>query len=240
MPLSGLTATRLRNLLIIGNIALLITIVLIGTLTMSGPAALMTEGDLFTWISAAQLSFTAALALLIFYHSHQIISSWSLKHPHTVWLWIALGFTYLVGDQLLQFHEETQYWVKDMIDFNAAKWYTLTDEILILTYGLIGITVLYIYRAAFNDSPFVKRELAVGFCFLLLAILFDSTASFRKVVILLDDIKYYPFYALRHELWVIELLCEQLAQCFFISSFYHYYCTQKNTTKTIPVELSDD
>ena len=68
------------------------------------PLKFFDEGQFLTWISAFHLTATAVLSFMILLNSCQGQKKFSLGSPCAVWIYIAVGFVFLAGDELLQLH----------------------------------------------------------------------------------------------------------------------------------------
>ncbi len=127
-------------------IVLCIDLLLWGIAVVIGetPASYMGEGKFITWLSAAQLIGTGLFLGWIYWQKKQ--KPWSLKASSTIWLMMAVGFVFLAIDDLAQVHENMDKWIHLALGIQENNWTDRLDDLVIVTYGLIGLGFFIRYR----------------------------------------------------------------------------------------------
>jgi len=145
------------------------------------------ENRLVTFFSAFQLICIALLCFLIFdtaAYTHKIKPVKKLEeHHHYVWLLVALGFLYLSFDEVLMLHEKLDFSFHHLYQMEENSWSDRIDDMIILTYVVIALLVLYKYQSDLKDYknniiPYLKP----GFSLILLMICLDLLTNRNDLI----------------------------------------------------------
>ena len=83
-----------------------------------------------------------------------------LAGPSTVWLLMGIGFLFLSVDEVAQLHERTDKAIHHVLGMQETGLTDHLDDFLVLMYGVVGLTVLWICRKEIlimmqKRSPFI-------------------------------------------------------------------------------------
>ena len=110
------------------------------------PLELFAEFHFLTWLSFVQLLFLSVLSAKLFDVDVLGKTKHILRSAGSVWAIIAFGFFFLALDEIFLIHEIIDVGIHAVCNIEETGLTDRIDDILILIYGVIGISILYSHR----------------------------------------------------------------------------------------------
>ena len=218
------TGLNYKSMVNIFSIVLLLNIVLIATaisIDFSGLGEPFKEGGFITFFSVIQLLVVSRLSYTI-YSARDDLKKYSfLQKPHLIWLLISMGFLFLALDELLKIHERTDRLIHYIFSIQETGVTDRIDDLLIGLYGLIGLIVIFIFRAEMKACKARVSLFFIGFSLLFLMVLLDVITNREDVVLLFFETDFAT--ALHSWLSFAEDSVKLLSEAFFILGFYSIF-----------------
>jgi hypothetical protein len=136
----------LSPLLILDAIAIVAASVL-GEWRYHDPRWFMAEKAPLTWLSFLQLFGIGILALVICtvrLRQSSGVPVW--RAPWCFWGLLAAGFIFLAFDEIKKIHEKVDRTLHDFFRLQETGLTDRLDSILVGCYGLVGLSILYVFR----------------------------------------------------------------------------------------------
>lgn len=127
-------------------------------------------------LSALVLLCCSTLALSIF-RWRRASPAGQDGHAPALWLLIAVGFLYLTADELFQFHELADLHLHHRLGLPDTALSDRIDDLIVLSYGLIGLCALWRWRAEARHFAPARGTLATGFALFFLMTLCDLLSN---------------------------------------------------------------
>lgn len=165
------------------NLILIVFTILLGLLKTGNPSRYFGEGRYSTFWSAAQLLAIGGLAWQIFIARKRQTARTGERRPllqrvHYVWLLMAAGFAFLAVDEVGELHERMDRFIIRALDLPHTPLTDRIDDAIMMSYGLIGLGVLWICRKELLAYQRCMRSpMIAGFCCLFLGLLCDTAAN---------------------------------------------------------------
>lgn len=140
------------------------------------------ESKFITKFSALQLLAVGWLAFTIFKARRDPEASAIWRTNAFLWALIACGFVFLAIDELLKLHERTDRWIHLLFNLRETALSDRIDDIIVGLYGLIGLGVLWYYRAEFKLFRPAIPYFAGGFILLFAMVTVDLLANAKDVI----------------------------------------------------------
>ena len=222
LSLSGNEAAQSRqfgHLLLAASVICIAVMAITGALAHSDPAHSFHEKGLARYLSALQLVATGCLAFVIYRARRQTSGGLSLMAPRTIWLLIGAGFIFLAADDVFKIHENADRSLHTIFGIEETGWSDRLDDLIILFYMVIGIAVMWFYRAEMLKFRSVMPVLMVAMVLAVAMIAVDVLTNRDDVLLwLLNDTEVVHLAAT----WavVFEESLKLLAEAVFIIAAY--------------------
>lgn len=164
------------------DVSVVIIAVIIAVMLGEEPTHFMEEGEPLTWFSAFQL-FAIALVcgrVLAIRKPEKLYLFW--KSRGFIWLLLSLGFVFLAGDELLQFHENLDGFIHDAINLKQTNFTDRLDDLIILLYGIFFCIAGWSSQEELKHYRSVGKLLKLGIGLFLFMILFDAISNKSDIV----------------------------------------------------------
>lgn len=149
-PIDGSFAAVPRIALIAGtlllNAALVATVVITALWDGFQPDLYFAEGSVVTVWSSLQIIAVCGMCLWLFQLRRESNRA-SGRRAHVLWLLAAIGAAALSIDEAASIHESIDQKIHAMFAIRENPWTDRIDDLIVLGYGLIAMTVTYICRA---------------------------------------------------------------------------------------------
>lgn len=165
------------------NLAVIVFTILLGLWKTGNPSRYFGEGRYTTFLSAAQLLTIGGLAWQIFIVRNRQTALTGERRPllqraHYVWLLMAAGFAFLAVDEVGELHERMDRFIIRGLDLPHNPLTDRLDDAIMMSYGLIGLGVLWIYRKELLAYQRCMRgPMMAGFGCLFLGLLCDTASN---------------------------------------------------------------
>jgi hypothetical protein len=170
------------------------------------------EHQFITFVSVIQLAGAALLAARIL-----LLRAWNKERygwrtRRIFWALVTLGFLFLAVDDLGAVHEGIDHKIHAIFSVYETNVTTRLDDVIVLAYGLAGVSVLYVFRKeARVFAPYAAPYLV-------------GALSLFGVMVGLDIVTHEPDLIraehIRVLLGVAEEGCKLFAECFFLAGLY--------------------
>ncbi len=140
------------------------------------------EGRVVTYFSALQLLVIAWICQKIFKVRNGLWSGPVLRAPHLLWLLIAAGFVFLALDESLQIHEGLDKWFHRVTGLEETPFTDRLDDVLVLSYGVIGLGILLLYRRELLRFQAMLPLLLAGFALMVLMVGVDMLTNRKEFI----------------------------------------------------------
>ena len=140
---------------------------------------------------------------------------------HTIWLLMAIGLLYLALDELFMFHENLDVFIHEQSSMEETGLSDKLDDIIVATYGLIGLIVLYRGRSEILRFKFALPYLGSAFGLLFFSLIFDVLTNGEELKEFLGGGQFAC--VIIDCFFVIEEVLELFAQVFLIAGFYGFW-----------------
>lgn len=134
------------------------------------------------------------------------------------WRVISWGFIFLAADEYLSIHEITDLFIHDVFDFQETSLTDRIDDLIVGSYGLIGIGVLVAFRHQLKPFKRVFPFFKLGFFFLFLMVATDLITNGEELNNALSD--YGGGRQIHIWLGQLEEAFKVYSEAFFILAFY--------------------
>ena len=133
------------------------------------------EFHFVTWFSFAQLLLLSVLSSRIFDIGVSGERKHILRSAGFIWAIIAFGFFFLALDEIFLIHEIIDVAIHAVFNMEETGLTDRIDDVLILIYGAIGISILYFHRIELRKYkaalPFLFYGLSMFFIMVILDVL---------------------------------------------------------------------
>lgn len=215
---------QIRPLIIVANLIVIALAIVLGLVTTGKPSRYFGEGRFTTIISCGQLLAIAFLSGRIFLMRRPVAPP--LGPVSAAWIWglIAVGFAFLAADDAFEIHERLDRIIHEAFHMQETGWTDRLDDMIIAAYGVVGFSLLWLFREEILFVTPMRRPLGTGFLCLLASVACDTISNDDQFLVwLLDD----PATAKRLNIWfaVGDGAFTLLAEGFFLVAFYLSYRT---------------
>lgn len=212
-----------RKLILAIILSIDIIAVIIALMLGEYPEQYFGERTFVTFISFLQLLAISALAYIIFKIRKDDAKSKNWKAQSLVWLIIAIAFMYLSIDEVYEVHENLDFFIHHVFRIQETGLTDRIDDIIIGSYGLFGLVILYFHREEFKKYRDAFPLLKVGFILMFTMIVLDALTNREDVLemFISDSYIVWEFFS-----WLnaIEDVFKIIAEGVFIGAFY--YCLE--------------
>ena len=214
--------TLLLSLVSLDLLAVLLALGL-GFALHQSPTAYTGEGDPITWLSFVHLLVISGIAGGVFYcrTGGRLREVW--RNPAFVWLLIALGFLFLALDEVARIHESLDRFVHRVLQLQETGLTDRLDDAIVLGYGFIGASVLYVYRCELVQYRAALSLVMCGFVLFVLMGVLDALVN-RPDVFLFMGIGQEGSESLGKWLGGVEEGLKILAEAAFLGAAYTCLC----------------
>lgn len=94
-----------------------------------------------------------------------------------IWFLVAIGFLFLALDEATSIHESIDFGVHSLFGMTETAVTDRLDDIIVLSYGIIGLVLLYMHRGECAELLRHKRYFVTGFIFLVAMVFFDAVGN---------------------------------------------------------------
>lgn len=204
-------------LLIGANLVVIAAGAYFGAVMLDEPARYFREGRVPTYFSVLQLLACAALSMSILWHRLAEGGWAALCSERGIWAAIALGFCYLALDDAARIHERVGRQLGG--HFGNAPWAAHMDDILIGSYGVVGLILLYLCR---HELLLFRQQLLkpfiAGFIALYLSVVCDAAAHGYVLAKVAPNPEMMPAFHTGFMIWDSGFML--LAEGCFLAGFY--------------------
>jgi len=187
------------------------------------------EGYFITWISALQLFVISWLAFVILNARRSRAGNLHWREPFFIWALISFGFLFLAFDDLFMIHESIDKKIHHFFNMKETGLSDRIDDFIIGLYGILSISILYIYREEMKNYRQALPFLAYGFALLFAMVALDALTNRKDVLSFLierrDLVK-----SVYISLSVLEDSLKILAESCFLAGFYAVFLISKKIT----------
>ena len=152
---------------------LIVAIAVILGYRAGAPAQHFGESGFTTWVSGAQLLAISSLSWKIWSQRDGRLVRGGWREPSLLWALIAVGFLFLTIDELVQIHEQLDQWVHSLLGITETAITDRLDDALVAGYAVLGLGVLFGYRAELRLLRRALSLIVLGFVLLLAMIFLD-------------------------------------------------------------------
>jgi hypothetical protein len=180
------------------------------------PGKYTKDANPVVWLSVLQLLGTGYLAWRLF----RARGGWNgWRAPQVVWAAVAAGFCYLAVDEVARVHENLALLVYRGFDVQREGLAGRLDDLIVASYGLVGMAVLWKYREELRRYGGVMPLLVSGFVCLFLMVVLDLLTHKKDLLpMLIGDPAVSD--ALFRWLGVTEELFKILSEGLFLTTFW--------------------
>jgi hypothetical protein len=215
----SMTPRRAIATTVVANLLVITFAVVLGLVTTGKPSRYFGEGRFTTAFSCAQLLAVAFLSSRIFRARRPFASMIGSISAAWVWAVIAAGFVFLAADDAFEIHERLDRIIHSVFLIRETAWTDRLDDAIIAMYGLVGVTILWMFRTEILFFREIWRPLGGGFVCLCASVVCDAVSNEEHFLIWLwGDVAT----AKRLNTWfaVGDGAFTLLAEGFFLAAFY--------------------
>ena len=214
-----MTARRVTITVVAANLIAIALAIVLGLVTAGKPSRYFGEGRFTTIISCGQLLAIAFLSGRLFLMRRPVAAP--LGPVSAAWIWglIAVGFAFLAADDAFEIHERLDRIIHEAFHTQETAWTDRLDDMIIAAYGVVGVSLLWLFREEILFFTPMRRPLGTGFLCLLASVVCDTISNDDHFLVwLLDD----PATGKRLNTWfaVGDGAFTLLAEGFFLVAFY--------------------
>lgn len=224
-PIAGRVFQFAAAVLVI-NVALVGWALYIGA-AKGNPERHFEETGFITWVSYFQLLATGAFGIGTYVARRKAAPRfWSAV---VVWLLAGVGFIVLAIDERHRYHEKLDNALHDMFKLTESAWSDRIDDLIILSYGLIGIGVLWVCRKEVLMFRPALRFLYIGFAGLGLMVMIDvfsNRGDLLKSMGAGDDAE-----SMVRWFGAVEDSIKLLAEAFFLIGFFAIFLSARRLAR---------
>lgn len=172
--------------IILVDLTAIVTALLFGLGWRNNPYAFMGEDSPVTWLSFLQLVATATLAGCVFlWRRRQHPERTVVRAPWFIWFLIAVGFLFLAIDEVTKLHESLDEALHRSLALEETGWTDRLDDVIVAGYGLVGVSLLYWYRAELAPYSAALPLLVGGLVLFVLMVIIDTFVNRPDILTLL-------------------------------------------------------
>lgn len=190
-------------------------------LSRGHPADQFGESKFITKFSALQLLTVGWLAFSIFKARRDPVGSSLWRSNAFLWALIACGFVFLAIDELLKLHERTDKAIHFLFNLRETALTDRIDDAIIGLYGLIGLGVLWYYRAEFKLFRPAIPYFVGGFILLFAMVAVDLFANAKDIIPALVEKQQVKI--VMSWLTALEESLKILGEAVFVLAFYRVF-----------------
>jgi len=177
------------------------------------------EGYFITWISALQLCTISWLAFSTLNARRLQAGHFHFRDPFLIWALISIGFLFLAFDDLFMIHESIDKKIHYFFNMKETGLSDRIDDFIIGLYGILSISILYVYREEMKNYRQALPFLVYGFVLLFAMVALDALTNRKDVLSFLierrDLVK-----SVYISLSILEDSLKILAESCFLAGFY--------------------
>ncbi len=142
-----------------------------------------TEGEVVTFLSSFNL-VAISLFCWIVYEKEKLADSVESLHPagSIIWALMSAGFLFLAFDETMEIHENADFFIHKVFGLKETAITDRLDDMLILFYGVVGLTLFIRFRGRLWPYIDGLRPLIGGVLLLVLMVLFDALTNRRDII----------------------------------------------------------
>jgi hypothetical protein len=163
--------------------ALVVTIAILIGLAQDDITRQFKESGLNTLISFMQLLLIAWLAWKVFRYRKTAVSAVVVRPTYRLWALIAAGFVFLALDEVGKIHENLDNLLHKAFSLQKTPMTDRIDDLIIVAYAVIGLAVLYHYRAELMRFRGWLPYFALGFALLFVGVVLDTLSNNEELLI---------------------------------------------------------
>jgi hypothetical protein len=172
-----MTTKRAMTIALIANGALIVVAISLGLAKTGNPGRYFGEGRFTMAFSCAQLLLVAFFAARTFLARRKLAPKLGFFSAAWLWALIAAGFVFLAADDGFQIHEHLDVMIHKKFHIHQTSLSDRLDDALIAVYGLIGATVLWVFRRELLKFKRILPPLVAGFACLFISVCFDTISN---------------------------------------------------------------
>jgi hypothetical protein len=142
-----------------------------------------------------------------------------LDSPEVVWAIMAAGFLYLSLDEVVRIHERLDFAIHTLFGIRETDLTDRLDDLIVGAYGLLGIVLLWVYRAELLRYRRLLPLIGIGFVFVLATVTLDTVTNMSEVPPA-GAAEASPNLTMMYGLGVAEEVFKVLAEGVFLGAFY--------------------
>jgi len=198
-----------------------ITCIVLSILSGDTPEEYFQEGRFMTWLSSINLAILSGISLCSFF-----VLTYQKPHIKNKKLVLVVlcsaGFVFLSADDWFKIHENLDFMIHEKCGIKETSLTDRLDDLIVLIYGIAGISVTYLFCKSFWNERKTKIWLLISIILFLIMVMIDFVSN--------DDYLYKYFtdnrnldYKIGMILSVIEDSCKDLAETALIISFLEIF-----------------
>ncbi len=182
-------------------------------LRRADPSRYFNEAKFLTYLSCAQLFATGVMSGFIFRWRREATA----ELRTLLWLLLAAGFVFLAIDDAFEIHEQLDPLIHRGLDLEESALSDRLDDLLVLAYGAVGVSILFVFRGELLLHREMVPYLAAGLVLSVVEVFFDALGNRPDVMSLVD-----PASAAALVNWVdvLEGTSQLLAEAMFLTAFF--------------------
>jgi hypothetical protein len=138
------------------------------------------EGRPGTYLSMALLLATAVVSFGI---RRRRMAAGARSTTTLIWLLIGVGFVFLALDEGLEIHERLDLLIHSVGSLEETAATDRIDDVIILSYGFLGLAALILWRREIMSIPGLVRFLAWGLALMVLQVGFDALSNGESLLL---------------------------------------------------------
>ena len=178
-----MTSHRAITTAVGANFVIIAFAIILGLGTAGKPSRYFGEGSFTTAISCGQLLAVA------FFSGRMFLARRPLAPPigsiSAAWVWglIAAGFAFLAADDAFEIHEQLDRIIHATFHIQETAWTDRLDDMIIAVYGLLGFSVLWLFRREILLFRPMRKPMAGGFLCLFASVVCDTISNDEQLLV---------------------------------------------------------
>ena len=97
-----------------------------------------------------------------------------------LWIVVGVAFIVLALDEGFMIHENLDQLFHRIAEISETAWTDRIDDFILLVYGLIGLLILFRFRAEFLGTPRARKYFAAAFVLFFISFVLDALTNRRE------------------------------------------------------------
>jgi hypothetical protein len=178
-----MTSRRAITTAVVGNFVIIAFAIILGLVTAGKPGRYFGEGRFTTALSCGQLLAVAFFSGRMFLARRPLAATIGSISAAWVWGFIAAGFTFLAADDAFEIHERLDRLTHTTFHIQETAWTDRLDDMIIAVYGLLGFSILWLFRGEILFFRPMRKPLAGGFVFLFASVVCDTISNDEQFLV---------------------------------------------------------